>query len=194
MIGQPAPAPLDLVQDFVNTRRISADPAKNTDALSSPAALLAWCRERGRLTGAGEPTEAEWADAIAVREGLRAVLAGHNDGTIAQDAEVLRRLAAVTSAIPLRVDFTDGTPTLRPGADANTVRGLLGDVLAAAASGGNWLRLKACRDPLCREIFYDTSKNRSGAWCSMRICGSRAKQRRFAQRHRPTPGESTSSG
>ncbi|GAA5158421.1 CGNR zinc finger domain-containing protein [Pseudonocardia eucalypti] len=184
MTGQPAPAPFDLVQDFVNTRRISANPAKNADALSSPAALLAWCRAHGRLVGADVPTEAEWADVIAVRDGLRAVLAGHNGGAVDEDADALRRLAAVTADIPLRVDFPDGAPALRPAGDANTVRGLLGEVLAAAASGADWSRLKACRDPFCREVFYDTSKNRSGAWCSMRVCGSRAKQRRFAQRQR----------
>jgi predicted RNA-binding Zn ribbon-like protein len=32
--------------------------------------------------------------------------------------------------------------------------------------------------------FYDRSKNRSGHWCSMRVCGNRAKARQFRERRR----------
>src|SRR5207237_71821 len=49
---------------------------------------------------------------------------------------------------------------------------------------GTWARIKACRNDRCQKAFYDTSKNRSGAWCSMAGCGSRLKAR--AYRHRRT--------
>jgi predicted RNA-binding Zn ribbon-like protein len=59
----------------------------------------------------------------------------------------------------------------------------VGAVLAAAYAGiaeGTWPRLKACRN--CHWAFYDTSKNRSGTWCSMQLCGNRLKTRRFRSR------------
>ena len=45
------------------------------------------------------------------------------------------------------------------------------------------LRLSACRDENCRVAFYDKSRNRSRAWCSMEVCGNREKARSFRQRH-----------
>jgi predicted RNA-binding Zn ribbon-like protein len=45
--------------------------------------------------------------------------------------------------------------------------------------------LKACRNADCHWIFYDATKNRSGAWCEMGLCGNRAKARSYRERHRP---------
>ena len=42
---------------------------------------------------------------------------------------------------------------------------------------GHWQRMKACRNPQCRWVFYDHSRNRTGTWCSMRVCGNRHKVR-----------------
>jgi predicted RNA-binding Zn ribbon-like protein len=47
---------------------------------------------------------------------------------------------------------------------------------------GTWQRLKVCRSDTCRWAFYDSSRNRSGAWCSMAICGNRMKGRAFRRR------------
>ena len=44
---------------------------------------------------------------------------------------------------------------------------------------GTWRRLKACREDTCQWAFYDRSKNRSGTWCSMAVCGNRAKARAY---------------
>jgi predicted RNA-binding Zn ribbon-like protein len=46
-------------------------------------------------------------------------------------------------------------------------------------------RLKQCPAPDgCGWLFYDTSKNQTRRWCSMRMCGNGAKSRRFQQRQR----------
>ncbi|MGH2778535.1 MAG: CGNR zinc finger domain-containing protein, partial [Actinomycetota bacterium] len=34
-----------------------------------------------------------------------------------------------------------------------------------------------------KAAFYDHSKNRSGKWCTMRVCGNRAKTRAYRERH-----------
>jgi predicted RNA-binding Zn ribbon-like protein len=46
-------------------------------------------------------------------------------------------------------------------------------------------RLRQCPAPDgCGWLFYDTSKNATRRWCSMRMCGNGAKARRFQRRRR----------
>jgi CGNR zinc finger len=42
--------------------------------------------------------------------------------------------------------------------------------------------LKVCSG--CRWLFLDQSKNRSRRWCSMEVCGTSAKKRRYVERRR----------
>jgi predicted RNA-binding Zn ribbon-like protein len=48
-------------------------------------------------------------------------------------------------------------------------------IVAQARAGGQWERLKACRQETCGWLFYDGSRNRSSNWCSMQVCGGREK-------------------
>jgi predicted RNA-binding Zn ribbon-like protein len=43
-------------------------------------------------------------------------------------------------------------------------------------------RMKRCSG--CRWLFLDQSKNRSRHWCSMEVCGTDAKKRRYVERRR----------
>jgi predicted RNA-binding Zn ribbon-like protein len=42
--------------------------------------------------------------------------------------------------------------------------------------------IRKCEDPKCILFFYDTSKNHSRRWCSMDLCGNRAKVAAFRER------------
>jgi predicted RNA-binding Zn ribbon-like protein len=42
--------------------------------------------------------------------------------------------------------------------------------------------LRTCDMDTCRWLFLDTSKNHSRRWCNMKVCGNRAKARRFQAR------------
>ena len=64
------------------------------------------------------------------------------------------------------------------GVEAVVARLALAAVDAAAA--GALGRLKSCDH--CSWVFHDTSKNRSGRWCSMKACGGRHKARAYRQR------------
>jgi predicted RNA-binding Zn ribbon-like protein len=44
--------------------------------------------------------------------------------------------------------------------------------------------MKACADDECEWAFYDSSKNRSRTWCSMEVCGNRAKTRAYRARRK----------
>jgi predicted RNA-binding Zn ribbon-like protein len=175
-VSSPIPHDLQLVIDFVNTR----DLEDGTEAWETPEALAGWLRARsiepGRI-GADE-----LAAAVAVREALREVAAAHNGGVDAPQAtEVLDRAAA---AGQLSVRFNpDGSVAPAPRTQGFT--GALARVLvpvAQAAADGTWLRVKACRDDECQWAFYDASRNRSGRWCNMAVCGNRTKVRAYRER------------
>jgi predicted RNA-binding Zn ribbon-like protein len=65
---------------------------------------------------------------------------------------------------------------------ADDVVGELLAIVAHAQADGTWQRMKAC--PACGWAFYDRSRNRSRTWCTMAICGNRAKARSYRSRHR----------
>jgi predicted RNA-binding Zn ribbon-like protein len=102
------------------------------------------------------------------------------------DPGALDDLDGLARQLALVVDVTHRPPRLAP-ADTGTVDAALAAVLAAiaeAVADGSWARFKVCREPGCRWAYYDHSRNRSRAWCSMETCGNRAKARAFRSRAR----------
>jgi predicted RNA-binding Zn ribbon-like protein len=174
-----APGTLGLVQDFVNTRELD-EPA---DAIGTPGELGAWLGERGLLDG-DQVGAAEQARALELREALRRLLLANNGGPLHEaDLALLNRVAAESGLRPRFV--AGGQVLLEPAVPG--VRGALGrllTVVSGAMNEGTWGRLKVCADHGCRWAFYDRSKNRSGHWCTMDVCGNRAKARQFRQRRR----------
>ena len=83
----------------------------------------------------------------------------------------------------LSVRFRDGASLLEPCVDGpdGALAALLVPV-AEAMSDGSWARVKACRADDCHWAFYDFSRNRSGTWCDMAVCGNREKVRAYRAR------------
>jgi predicted RNA-binding Zn ribbon-like protein len=48
-------------------------------------------------------------------------------------------------------------------------------------------RVRECAGERCPVLYLDTSRNRSRRWCSMEVCGSRAKAAAYYRRHRAVP-------
>ena len=175
-----APGELELVQSFVNT----LDRETDADALDSPAALRDWLVDRELLERGARATGLELRRAIAVREALRALLVANNGGWLDPDA-----VAVLEAAVPwcgLVVVFDRrGRIAVEP--TRQGAGGAVGRLLATSANAmadGRWCRLKACWADDCRWAFYDWSRNRSGRWCVMTVCGNRAKVRAHRARRR----------
>lgn len=175
---KPAPGPLALVQDFVNTRNYF----RGGDMLGSVEEATVRLVERGLLEGGERLGEAERRRLVEFREGLRELLLVHN-GVAGGDVAALNY---VVSSAALRVRFgPDGRANLEPGAGGGLVERIVGRLLAEvirAEAEGRWERLKACRNKGCLWAFYDASKNRSGSWCNMDVCGARHKMRAYRER------------
>ena len=179
----PAPPPLDLVQDFVNTEI----PDFARDDIATPSELEAWLRGRG-LLATGEALDAETF--VAARE-LRTVLrelALLNTLGVAPGERVRAGLLSALSGVSLRFDLgADGTLLLAPsGEGARHVLGAIAVVVVDAQASGSWKRMKACRKHGCGWLFYDASRNCSSSWCSMSICGNRTKTTKYRRRRRET--------
>lgn len=171
----PASPELLLVQHFINT----LDVETVADEVGTPAALAAWLGEQG--LGSLEVGAEGHARALALREALRGLALANNGG--AQYPLDLGTLNQVAAEARLRPRFGRAGARLEP--EAEGVDAALGRLLATvyqAMGDGSWERLKACAMHDCRFVFYDESKNGTRTWCSMRVCGNRAKVRRFRAR------------
>jgi predicted RNA-binding Zn ribbon-like protein len=176
---KPAPGSLALVQDFVNTRNY----LRGGDLLGTTEEANAGLAERGLLEEGERVKEADRRRLVSFREGIRGLLLAHNGGPGADAGADFDDLVASAA---LRVRFApDGRPDLEPAAGTGVAERVVGRLLAEvvrAKAEGNWDRLKACRNEGCRWAFYDASKNRSGSWCNMAVCGSRHKMRAYRER------------
>jgi predicted RNA-binding Zn ribbon-like protein len=170
---------LELVIDFLNTM----DVEEGTDELADQAAFRGWLRTHGL------PERADLDAARRLRTLLRSAV-GDRTAAGGPDTGESAGSRDVPAGIPVTVTLgPDGRPTLSA-ADP------LGRIAAAAvrlADDGRWDRLKICTADDCRWAFYDRSKNRSRHWCSMGVCGNRAKSRSFRERQRAA-GSGTGSG
>ncbi|HTB00465.1 MAG TPA: ABATE domain-containing protein [Bradyrhizobium sp.] len=60
----------------------------------------------------------------------------------------------------------------------------IGEALAKFVCEENFVHVKACEGPGCTLLFADHTRRRARRWCSMAICGNRAKQAAHRERLR----------
>jgi predicted RNA-binding Zn ribbon-like protein len=181
----PAPGPLALVQSFINSH-YDLEVTHGADLFATPQALARWLTEHGLLEPAAVPDNAlgpgDLVRARAVREGLRALASGARGGDPAFVDDL--NAAAVGAGAEVRFE-PDGPRFVRhTGGGVNAALGLVLALSAAAMVDGTWARLKVCPGDDCGWAFYDLSRNQTGRWCSMSVCGGRAKARAHYRRIR----------
>jgi predicted RNA-binding Zn ribbon-like protein len=173
--GEPrsAPAHVELLISFTN----SVDHELETDDLTTRAELSKWLFDHGLLGRATASTDDDLALARQLRDGLHDALVANHDGS--SDYSSLESAAAM---LPLRLSASAGGPGLRPLHDG--IRGALSRVIVAvnsAVADDTWRRIKICSADDCLWAFFDTTKNRSRAWCEWG-CGNKAKTRNYRAR------------
>ena len=173
-------ADLQLVCDFVNSTALE----DGSDELADARGLVRWLSAHGLAGEHARATDADAAEARALREALRDLMLANNGEPVDGAAAAAAQLEASGRRAALAVRFDTGSIRLVP--RERGVRGALGVVLGAAGEAmadGSWRRAKACRSETCRWAFVDRSRNQSRQWCSMSVCGNRAKARAFRKRH-----------
>jgi predicted RNA-binding Zn ribbon-like protein len=175
----PAPGELELIRRFVN----SLDKDDAIEELSSPSALADWL-ETHDIDPGPRLGEKDLTRAIRFREALRALLLANHGEPLPADAASTLEAAAGHARVELGVD-SEGKVSIKPVEPG--IDGLVAKVLGIAREAqiaGTWQRLKVCPDATCSWAFYDKSRNSSRTWCSMGVCGNRAKTRRYRRRRR----------
>jgi predicted RNA-binding Zn ribbon-like protein len=189
----------DLALDFANTLswRGTAAPM---EALHTMADLIGWCRATKAVDDPAlrrlerwwrahpEAAKASHAEAIRLREAICRLFAA-----IASAAEPapddLRELDRALARAPPRIGlgrhdgaFAWRVPRLVPEATS-----LLAPVLWSAGGllvGPRGQRVRRCANDQCRWLFLDDSKGGTRRWCTMSMCGNRAKAHRHYLRQK----------
>ena len=183
------PPHVELLIAFTN----SEDHELDTDDLTTRPQLTQWLFDHGLLERRVAATDGDLALARQLRAGLRDALVANHDGSLDYSA-----LDTAAAQLPLRLSGSligaqEGQlglqPGLRPVQDG--IRGALARVLIAvnsAVADDTWRRLKICSADDCLWAFYDTTKNRSRAWCEWG-CGNKAKTRNYRARKKAADGD-----
>ena len=175
----PAPGGLGFVHDLLNTR--SAGRPRRPDLLAEVTsaqdwageALAAWAGETGQEVPAVALGEDDLDPLRDLRVDLHALVVGPAAPRPEHQAGVVLRLGS------------DGR--VRPEPRGTGWRALASVALIAIAdaqAADTWRRLKACRNLRCEAAFFDRSRNNSGTWHDVRVCGNPANLRAYRARQR----------
>jgi predicted RNA-binding Zn ribbon-like protein len=173
-----APGPLGLIQAFVN----SVDREHAVDDLDCPAGLADWLVRNEIWTRPHKVTGAELGEVVELREALRELLLTNNVG--GESTEAVAVLDRMARTVPLVLRFTADGQSRLASVDSG-VPAAMAEILAAvhtAMLDGSWRSMKACKADVCKWIYFDRSHNQSSQWCSMALCGARAKMRAYRRR------------
>jgi predicted RNA-binding Zn ribbon-like protein len=175
----PAPGSLRLIQALVNT--LNAETGR--DLLGTAPEAARWLTAAGLLPAGSVVTGVQRAALAELREATRQVLSGHIERR--EDPEAASRLtmALAPSRLTLAVNPAGGVRLVSADHDPfSRVIGAVAAAIAEAATTGTWARLKCCPGRRCGWAFYDRSASSRSRWCSMQICGARAKMRAYRDR------------
>lgn len=174
----PAPEPLVLVQDLVNT----VDLEEQRDVLQGPHDLSTFCADHGLPGLRFDPAGLD--QVLTLREAVRDVCQAHAGVDVS--AQSLGQLDRLLTDAPLTLAMSaDGSAAIRPAQGLGGVPALVAQIaadIATASAEGTWPRLKACAADTCRWVYYDRSPAGRSRWCTMSLCGARNKMRKYRAR------------
>lgn len=176
------------ILDFCNTELIHRESHK--DFLRSKEDLRDWFGDLSRHYQLILPklgfTESEYTDLIQLRQYLREYFQAAIDKNVSARKRAIQKINLAFCKIEFSKEVVIG-----PDADqvldqirdrSQAVRWQMAEWLGYFLDGVEMARIKKCENPNCSHFFYDTSKNASRQWCSMKSCGNVMKARAFQRR------------
>ncbi|MEU6089783.1 CGNR zinc finger domain-containing protein [Streptomyces sp. NPDC047085] len=188
---EPAPGGLALVQDLLNT--LSAGRPREADLLENAEDARAWLDQALRSWSDATHRPAPAIDLTAEdAQGLRDFRHDLNRlvGTQTPDASSEPGPVASLMTLPtaLRLDEQGHIHAEPRGTGWRQVASLALIEAYQAQCTDTLRRLKTCRNPRCATAFYDRSRNNSGVWHDVRVCGNAANLRNYRARKRAGAG------
>ena len=184
--------------DFLNTFAIPVD--VEVEWLGSGEDLLAWLEaaklldqaalDEVRALATPEQLDAVAAQARALREWLRGFVQRHRGKPLVRSAEgelePLNGLLALDRTFTqivarAKADMRDGDSALKLVArrrwqSADDLLLPIAQAIAELVTTADFAEVKHCEGPTCVLHFLDTTRGGRRRWCSMAVCGNRAKQ------------------
>jgi len=133
------------------------------------------------------------AQARNLREWFRSFVQAHKGRPLTSDKlrelEPLNRLLERDEAFSRIVAWPDADlpfalETMRRWRSPEALLLPIGEALARLVCAEDFSHVKACEGPACTLLFADHTRGRARRWCSMAICGNRAKQAAHRERIR----------
>lgn len=177
-----APGQLALVQSFLNT----IDLRSARDDLAAHDPMQKWLTGRRLISPGTEFDEADRRRMVEVRAALRDLVLANGGRGPQRRAVTTLNAAARRIRLGVRLHPDEGYRLMAEGVGIDRPIGDLLIGVTGAMAAGTWPRLKICGSDICQRAFYDASRNRSGRWCSMAVCGNRAKGRAYRMRRNNT--------
>lgn len=186
---EPAPGGLAFVQDLLNT--ISAGKPREPDLLEDvedartwlAQALANWSGETRRPAPAVEITAEELQKLRDFRHDLRRHLQAAGTDSSPQSLPAASLTATPTA---LRIDADGRIHAEARGTGWRQVASLAMIEAYEAQCTDSLRRLKSCRNTHCAVAFFDRSRNNSGVWHDVRLCGNAVNLRNHRARKRAT--------
>src|ERR1700740_2939500 len=159
--------------------RANSFPGELDEVAAQARALREWFRDFVR-SHMGRPLTAK---ALNLLEPLNRVLERDEGyGAIVPRSANHRKLSSA-SGFELR--------RLRRWSTPNAVLLPIAEALAHLVCSSDFSLVKACEGKICTLLFLDTTHGKARRWCSMTLCGNRAKQAAHRQRSAKKRGEPT---
>ncbi|MFE5036474.1 CGNR zinc finger domain-containing protein [Streptomyces sp. NPDC056683] len=184
---EPAPGGLAFVQDLLNT--LSAGKPRKPDLLRTAEDARAWLDQALRSwsgvthrTAPGIELAAEDVEGLRdFRHDLAQSLQGRHGDPAAGAGPAASVLTLPTA---LRLDGHGVVHAEPRGTGWRQVASLALTEVYQAQCTDTLRRLKSCRNPRCLTAFYDRSRNNSGVWHDVHVCGNAANLRNYRARKR----------
>jgi predicted RNA-binding Zn ribbon-like protein len=179
--------------DFVNTRRERW--RGDVECLLSVDDVVEWLVRARLLPQAMKAPASVLAEARELREAIDAGVRAAVVSAIPDSSAValIDNWLALAGSRPALLTDQLGRPVLSERPRAESPRRALGMVAYDAArmlgSEAERTRVRICESDTCSARFYDRSPAGRRRWCSMALCGNRAKARRY-RRKAPVAGTS----
>jgi predicted RNA-binding Zn ribbon-like protein len=191
-----------LALDFLNSIATPVD--KPVDWIADGEGLLSWLEQASLVPArvikqmrsqamAGE-LDSVAAQARALREWFRAFvkerkgrsITGDDLGELGQLNRLLERDEGFSQIIADEKGTVNGMSVLamRRWRSPETLLLPIGEAFARFVCEEDFANVKACEGPACTLVFADHTRGHARRWCSMALCGNRAKQTAHRQRQK----------
>jgi len=196
-----------LCLDFANTTSGRGGP-QCQEHLHQYEHLLQWCRHSGLLSAAQADRLARVArrapakavrvlrQAKHLREAIYSIGIAISSGRSPAAALIALNDVLAAAEGHRQIAASAGGFAWKWQAGPDDLGWMLGPIALSAAEllvSLDRRRLKQCAGLHCGWFFLDETRSRTRRWCDMRVCGSRAKTRRFRQRQRGRVGSAAES-